>query len=1006
MRRFFKYLAISILLIAVAGACRPTPVEPEKPIEKPEPKPDPEPDPDPDVEQPDVPTDEYYKGWNMTGEYIVPEKDAKVNPNLFLTEDEDVEVFNLDPDNLTAVIRFKKDVPKLYTGALLIVDLSEDADDMLIYLKKVEMNGNEATVQFRFATLGELFFNRKVLLTTDPNHEPVDPDVEVFVMEVGDEIETKESSKPFLTLQKTYELFDPKVTKTSFNSNFRLGVDYYFSTAEPTTGVDAVDEELLEALGDAGADFDLYVDRYTEADVRNSYVYFNGSVEISAGAQFDINLNTDYDVFEKKLRVWQSQWFPLAGHIGVVKVKVWCRNAFDAKINCGIQGTISAGAQLGVGAHARIGASYDAAGFHPTVNYEPEVIYEINKPKIKSGEVDIRIGPEFEATLLAYGVIGMKLQPFLFFGSKFSGTKLETAAEVDEYFGMSGEFSYGADIDGTVVICTNPLTFLHKKREEINPELEDIAKWPKHDPYIRVPFYTFPEKVEPKQEDVNMILGYDDKLGEELPEDMRMCIWDKSEKEDKTPTKGALVRLRTLSTMPPGTTGTFQTKEGRTCHKEEFFDADDIDDLGELVVDFEVPGPQRYDYTFRADIIDGEGKEISTCNLYPLNRFKSYIAKYSASDCDGETVLTIEDYGKKLTEKGRFTRTVVYDGFPIEATYIVDSDFEELFEMGDIDITASKAYVTYYMKYYAGECLYDPVIDNLDYIRWDQDVNSHYQGFQFAETNFYDMENCVHATGPASSVFFPETDITYWMNMPVKVATGYLDQECTKYSYLTLKSYNLLDDSSDDRKKQDGETDYEPNEPVSEDELDDDGTWGGFNFGGGGDDDDDDDMAGYYVRVDKEPESWEGKYLIVYDETKANSWEEYDSFLPGNLTNIYGSYNGQGTYAEDGHILVTSANENSYFTICKLPDGKYAIYSSKDFYLGCKNSATAAFDKWAEEPVPHTITYDAVNKCALIQSYYNHTLCYDDKYSQFIYATWADYSAGKYKSLQLFKLHE
>ena len=497
-----------------------------------------------------------------------------------------------------------------------------------------------------------------------------------------------------------------------------------------------------------------------------------------------------------------------------------------------------------------------------------------------------------------------------------------------------------------------------------------------------------------------MILGYDDKLGEELGEDMRMCIWDKSEKKDKTPAKAALVRLQTLSTMPPGTTGTFQTKEGKTCHKEEYFDADDIDDLGELVVDFEVPGPLRYDYTFRADIIDGEGKEISTCNLYPLNRFKSYTATYSASDCDGETVLTIEDYGKKLTEKGRFTRTVVYDGFPIQATYIVDSDYEELFEMGDIDITASKAFVTYYMKYYAGECLYDPAIDNLDYIRWDQDMNSNYQGFQFDETTFYDLENCVHATGPSCSVFFPKTDITYWMNMPVKVATGYLDPECTKYSYLTLKSYELLDDSSDDRKKQDGETDYEPNEPVSEDELDGDGTWGGFNFGGGGDDDDDDDLAGYYVRVDEEPESWEGKYLIVNEKSQ--------NFFLGGMNGIYDIYNGSYTGSLDNGRISTSTMYagDSYFTISKLSDGNYSILSQKGYYIGCKDRESAMFDKWAEEPIPNTITYDKVKKCVLIRGYYNHTLCYDEKWSQFIYGTWTDYSAGTYLPVQLYKLHE
>lgn len=1001
MKYITNLLAILTLLISFAG-CDPTNVnEGKDPTEEHGGKPDDKPDPKPDDGQSNIPTDEYYKGWNTTGEYVVPDKDSKINPNLFITNDGDVEVVSLDTDNYSAVLRFKNDVPKLYRGAVLLVDLSGNGDDMPIFLKTVEMDGNEASVQFRFATLGEIFFNRNILLTTDPYHEPVDPDVEVYVVDV-DEM-TKASKTPFLDFQKTYEMFDPKLTVTTIENKFETDIDYYFSTDEPKTGPEAIDEELLEAWEDAGEDYELYVNEYTEADVRNSYVYLIGETKVTTKSEFEVNLNDDWDIFEKKLRIKEWNWFPINGHIGVVKIKLWCRNAVDAKINCGIQGTLSAALTVTVSEHAKFGASYDGK-FHPLVKYDPDFDYKFDPPKIKSAEVDVKIGPELEANVLAYGFIGLRVQPFLFFGAKYTGTKWETANEVDDYYGVSGEYSIGFDMDASVILCDNPFVFLNPRRDEIKAELEEIAKWPKHDPIVRKPFYKFPEKVEPKQEDVNMILGYDDKLGEELPEDMRMCIWDKSEKDDKAPAKAALVRLRTLSTMPPGTTGTFQTKEGRTCHKEEFFDADDIDDLGELVVDFEVPGPQRYDYTFRADIIDGEGNEISTCNLYPLNRFKSYTAKYSASECDGETVLTIEDYGKKLTEKGRLTRTVVYDGFPIQATYIVDSDFEELFEMGDIDITESKAYVTYYMKYYAGECLYDPVIDNLDYIRWDQDVNSHYQGFQFAETNFYDMENCVHATGPASSVFFPKTDITYWMNMPVKVATGYLDPECTKYSYLTLKSYELLDDSSEDRQKQEGETEYEPNEPVSEAELDDDGTWGGFNFGGGGGDDD--DMSGYYVRVNEEPETWEGKYIIVYDETKANSWEEYDSFLPGNLTNIYGSYNGQGTYAEDGHILVTSANENSYFTICKLPDGKYAIYSSKDFYLGCKNSASAAFDKWAEEPVPHTITYDAVNKCALIQSYYNHTLCYDDKYSQFIYATWADYSAGKYKSIQLFKLHE
>ncbi len=985
-------MAIPILLIAIAGGCRPNNIEPENPID-PIDKPDDRPDGPGD--KPEVPTDEYYKGWNTTGEYLVPEETDKVNPNLFLTEDEDVEVVSVDPDNLTAVIRFKKDVPKLYRGALLIIDLSEDDDDTLIYVKHVEMNGNEATIQFRGATIGELFFNRKVLLTTNPNHEPVGPDVEVFTVEVVDG-EEEEATKaeggflgetPFFNLQKTYELFDPKVTSTSFNTKFELSLDYYFDTEKPKSGKEAVDGDPWENWDEENQELlDEFAEDYTEADMHESYVYLDGYAEASADVKFDVNLNNDFDMFEKKLRIKEWKWHKIKGHIGVVKITIKYKNALDAKINCGVQGTFSTGAHLMVNSRTIVGASYSDEGFKPQAVFSPGKDYKFDTPKIKSCEADIKIGPELEAIILAYGVCGLKIQPFLFFGAKYTGKKIENSNQVNEYYGFSGEHSFGADCDATVVV-----------RRPISGKIDELAKWPKHEPIIRKTFHSFPEKIEPKQKDLSVYLDYRDKWGKELDEETRMCIWDRAQKEEETPSKGALVRVQTLSTMPPDTKGTFQTKEGKTCHDEQYFYADD---LGEVVVDFEVPGPMQYDYTFRADIIDGEGKEIRTNTIYPLNRMKSYTATYSASECDGETILTIDDYGKKITEKGEFTRVVVYDGYPIQATYIVDSDFPELFEMGDFEFTGSMGYVTYYMKYYAGECLFDPVLDNLDYIRWDRDMNNNHLDFIFNEEDFGDLEDCVHVTGPECSVFFPHTDITYWMNIPVKVATGYLDPEQKHYSYLTLKSYKILDDSSEDRAKKDGDTEYEPNPTVPMEALDDeDGTWGDF-IGGGGGDDDDDDLAGYYVRVNEEPESWEGKYLIV-DEKSQN-------FFLSNINGIYNTFNGAYTGSLNNGRISTSTMyaADSYFTVSKLSDGSYSILSKKGYYIGCEDSTNATFDKWAEEPIPNTITYDTVNKCVLIQGYYNHTLCYDERWGQFIYSTWADYSAGTYHPVQLYKLHE
>lgn len=997
MKRLIRLLAISILLAVIAG-CQPTSVEPKEDPGKEIPQPsggkeDPEKE-DPEKEDPHEgytgPTDEDYAGWNMTGKFLIPDADARVNPNFFLTEEGDPEVVSWDDQTAIAVLRFKKDVPKLYKGALLIVDLSEEYRGMLIYVESAKMNGNEATVTFRPATINELFFNRKLVFSTGPTTAPgLDSDVIVLTADdEDDDVETKadDDDSAFISLQKKYELLKPSIAKAEMETNVSNHIFPYFD-------IEKVD---IDENG-----------KILEGKMLAASMIFSGKVTVSADLSVDFELNSDFDMFEEKLKIKEFKPRLLRGQAGVVPIRIWFFGELDCKMNGGVSG------KLNVGAHARyISDGYSRISYYGGLWDNKEEFARVHwfgwdPPKIKECEASIKVGPVFKLTALAYGFAGIRIEPFFFIEGSYKGKPVDSKT-MDANIGMSGGHSLGFDTDASVVVKKVGIFIPDTNDGNVQIDKDDchvIIKWPAHDPLFKWTFHRFPAEIEPKEEEkLDMIMDYGDELGDEIGDEMRMCVWDKNETliDPKTPSENALVKLETLSNMPEDMSIPYNAKGSKraktkaddglqTSHGVEYLIADE---KGEVVVEYKVPGPMQYDYTFKTSVIDGDGNETITKNLYPLNRFKSYKATYKASECSGSTTLTIEDYGHTITEKGELHRTMVIDGEVIYATYIVDSDFDELFEIADVNIGSDAMYVTANLKYYAGECILDPVLEHLDYIRWDQAENGNYQGYTFSECKQSGIDECVHVTGPECSVFFSETDITYWQNMPVKVATGYLDEDCTQYSYLTLTSYEIIDDSSEDREKNEGNTGYEPLPSYEGDGGD---LWdGGFDLGGAGDDDRD---KGYYVRIDKEPESWEGKYLIVNEKDQV--------FYPGDLSNIYGSWNGEGTHADNGRILVTDPNKASYFTISRLPDGKYTILSTRGYYLGCKDSTSPAFNKWSDEPIPNSIKYDTANNCVLIQGYYDHTFCYNLKDHMFTFSTWTAYGAGgDLYPIQLYKLHE
>lgn len=97
--------------------------------------------------------------------YIYPEADAKINPNLITFTDGEDEVLSLDTLLNIAVLKFAHAVPKLYRGAIVPVIYRDRAE--ALFILEAQVDGNVATIHYRNAAITEIFFNQTIHFGSD-----------------------------------------------------------------------------------------------------------------------------------------------------------------------------------------------------------------------------------------------------------------------------------------------------------------------------------------------------------------------------------------------------------------------------------------------------------------------------------------------------------------------------------------------------------------------------------------------------------------------------------------------------------------------------------------------------------------------------------------------------------------------------------------------------------------------------------------------------------------------
>ncbi len=669
--------------------------------------------------------------------YIYPEADATVNPNIIdFNEEQDV-VVSIDTVNHVAVLQWAGDMPKLYRGAIVPVIYQEQVFTMFVMSCQVE--GNTATIEYRDAGIWELFFNQTI--------------------KVGDSPKTKSTDR-------------------DYDSKFKAAVDLY-SLVE--TGF-KVDQEKTEL--DFGSENEFEFGQVQLIKGKNIYSPFkrmkfclvgeiDAQAKISMTPSFSSSKGVCKDLKQSVYRTWKI--FTVNGVPVCIDFNIDICG--DLNIKASIDKAFRYSQQLGATLTARIGSEYNFETGKLTPLNSLTMTPQASKPELSSLqenldiELDASVFPRLKIYFYKLKIVGMgaDLKP-LFAKADFKSCKKEG------HVFFNSTFSLGTSVKGFIYLWDWD---------------KDCNKYLAETPTMDNIWWTYksPGKIEDKTKDVKERTNYGGQSQSTFNVSDLAYEWNQ---QSVTPAAAQemSIEVEKMCMLPDPAINpeVFEKKKetralGSTWYsggKEYYY----LDAQGNVTVPYTIDAPAGWGFKIVARILDGNGNPVMEVEHPTYSGIKSYVVTQhiSSEDGSGDFTVTVKDWGALVGEKGTFnsasgeswTNDAVFKNGTISGTMVV----------GGVSVPSS-LFVgtgTYHARMVPDEFfgVKRTMSEGLDFERWAHDK----LGYDLEGVSFYDTEwNGYRAT---RCVMPDGGTVTYVGNLIVNLNVGGVTITTTHFSVTEL----------------------------------------------------------------------------------------------------------------------------------------------------------------------------------------------------------------------------
>lgn len=681
-----------------------------------------------------------------TEHYIYPEKDAKMNPNLFVMNNERDEIVSVDTLSKIAVLKFGGEIPKMYRG-LIVTGMTENEVYAMFVLGYKAEEGNTVTVHYRNANLNEIFFNQKLSLGGRKTMtRSTDNDTESTFMKTLKMLGLVETG-----LKVQLDELDINFDDTDFDIDLGL-CDYIFGTS-----VKCEFKRILFVLG--------------------------GEAKMKGSLELQPNFKAAKGLFAKDIKQ-MALWYPLyfvTTTTPPVPVKIDLNLDICGEINVTseIEKAFHYAQKLGGRLKVTVGGEYDfkKGEFIPHNSLTLEV--DKTKPEMKTNEnvhfsIDCSVFPRFK--MYFYGIkhfgVGFDFKPRTY------NLEFNSCRKNDVLF-----FDVTAKV-GTKVKSFAYVWDFEKKRNHNLAESEELCK-----EHVT---WKSPDDIKDKTEDVVERMNYGGQSQCTFSVTDLAYEWDP---QSMTPAAvdEMSIEVEKFGTIPDPainpeyyedikkTTRSGSLTEGWYSYGLEYHK---LNKEGDVDVPFKVETPAGENFKLVARILDGNGNVIKEVEHPTTVGFKNYDITQTLTTADGTAKATynVRNYGAYVHEVYTgmgLKNDVVFENGTISGNMIV----EGVTIPSSIFVGSGSFHAKIVPAPMRGEDRTATLSEGFDYGRWAHDK----LGLSTEGMRFYDTEWNGY---PATRAYIPGTGtVTYVGNCIVGLEGG----EVT----IRTDSFRLIEDKEE-----------------------------------------------------------------------------------------------------------------------------------------------------------------------------------------------------------------